>query len=601
MSDATPQFLITNAGLAVASVATPTGPWINITSFQVGSAYGYTPQVTDTGLNGNLLYQGAPTAYQSVGNNTIDIICDIPPDAGPFEFGEVGIFLEDGTMFAKAVFDSPQTKFSALGTNVVSSYTFNCLLKLQQSVAVFQITTNNGPPSVFEVYNWSDVFPPGISANPDIPLYLIRELSESGDSTLLQNSTDELWTIGTTYNPYLNKTGEPGFPVVNATTTWVQIAANQLNTNDITTVNRRYVLRTPDGYFRSVLSIIDVGGGNYQLNLNCNNDGTYTNTPLPVAPQVGSHVYLFIDGRFSYNNMIGPPPVTAGPGLYSVNSSTLGAAGLLHYPSQNTGTVITTDDQLDNPSLPSGVYYTTVPRSGLSANKIPGTAPGTIIVQNLFNSANIQSVSQTFYPTGSLIETDNNTDFIYYRTWKFPSWSKWFQVALNEQGTTNENSTRIITYFPTAAPFGGPNHVFYYDQTRTMTFEASAIADIEIIYTGLCYYFNYPFSAGTITPPSNGENAWDGITRGENGEDALFQINVNGAPISSYQTGYYSGYSDTFGYIKGLSTTKVGLNSIEIHLQFLGRDQTGNGVYFASGGTIEVNYITVGGQSQNPP
>lgn len=584
MSDATPQFLITNLGLAVASVATPQGPYIHITSFQVGSAYGYTPQVTDTGLNGNLLYQGAPTAYQSVGNNTIDIICDIPPDAGPFEFGEVGIFLDDGTMFAKAVFDSPQTKFSALGTNVVSSYTFNCLLKLQQSVAVFQITTNNGPPAVFEVYDWSDVFPPGVSANPDIPLYLIRELSESGDSTLLQNSTDELWTIGTTYNPYLNKTGEPGFPVVNATTTWVQIAANQLNTNDLTTINRRYVLRTPDGYFRSVLSIVDVGGGNYQLNLNCNNDGTYTNTPLPVAPQVGSNVYLFIDGRFSYNNMIGPPPVVAGPGLYSINSSTLGAAGLLHYPSQSTGTVLTSDTQANDHALASGVYYTTVPRAGVTTASIPGTAPGTLIVQNLFNSANIQSVSQTFYPTGSI---DTTNGFIYYRNWLFshnpPQWSPWFQVALNPQGTGSTSGIRYVKYFPSA------NTAQVSTQTRSMTFQAPDAGTIEIKYSGTIETETIPFFVGNIST-AFGENEWNGVFPYGDLFSVTCQITLNGVALNSYQA-YTINHLNWF---KGIGTAVAGSNTIDVTITWSGGNHDTNWVFFSSGGTIEVNFTQIG-------
>src|SRR5579859_6667400 len=120
----TPLMLITNAGLAAASRALPQGPYIHIVKFQIGSAYGYTPDVNQTALQGNILYGGddahpaVPSDYRSIGDNTLDIILEIPPEAGPWEFGEVGIFAEDQNhvpyLFAIAVFQTPQTKFSSL-------------------------------------------------------------------------------------------------------------------------------------------------------------------------------------------------------------------------------------------------------------------------------------------------------------------------------------------------------------------------------------------------------------------------------------------------------------------------------------------------------
>lgn len=301
---ATPLFLITDQGLAAASVATPTGPYIHITSFLVGSAYGYTPTREDPGINGNLLYQGVPTSYSYVGNNTIDILCQIPPDAGPFDFGEVALELDGGIMFAKAVFDTPQTKYSALGTNIISTYSFHCLLQLAQSVAVFQVDTASGlTPAVWEVDNWSDVYPPGISANPDIPLTLVRELNEYGDSSLLQNTNDSYWTLGTTsYNRYAAVGGSTTFPVVNASTTWIEVAASLCHPGDLTTVNRRFVIETADHYYRSVLSVV-VSESNYRFNLNA--------APLSAVPAVASRISIFRDdqkgGSIYYSQIIDPP------------------------------------------------------------------------------------------------------------------------------------------------------------------------------------------------------------------------------------------------------------------------------------------------------
>src|ERR1700682_5894347 len=100
----TPVFTIVNSGLATASISSPTGPWISIEKFSINAGYGYTPTVTQLAPEGALLFEGTPTSYQNVGGNTIDILCEIPPNAGPFQFGEVALYLPGNVLFAIAVF-----------------------------------------------------------------------------------------------------------------------------------------------------------------------------------------------------------------------------------------------------------------------------------------------------------------------------------------------------------------------------------------------------------------------------------------------------------------------------------------------------------------
>lgn len=337
MADATPVLLVTNAGLAAASVATPQGPYIHITSFKIGSGYGYTPQPTDVDINGNLLYQGAPTAYQNVGNNTINIICTIPPDAGPWDFGEVGLFLDSGVMFAKAVFAKPQSKFSSLGTNVASAYVLNCLLKLQQSTAVFQISTIQGPPQVLDIYQWSDVAPPALMASPLTPLLAVHELTANGDATILERANSSQWSVGSvSYRRYSgNRSTKPYdflFPVANSSNSWVEIAANVLHPGDLNISNRGFLLRTADGYFRSVNNV-QVSGSNYRFNLNVSNDGTYNNFPLPNIPQIGSSVSLYrcdVDGLSIYYDQILDPPQLVPAGAVIMSAALATPSGYLY-------------------------------------------------------------------------------------------------------------------------------------------------------------------------------------------------------------------------------------------------------------------------------
>ncbi len=465
----TPLFVITDVGLAAASVATPTGPYIKITGFQIGTGYGYNPQPTDTGLNGSLVYSGVPTSYESIGNNTLNIICEIPPDAGPFQFGEVALFLDGGVMFAKAVFDTPQTKYSALGSNVVSSYTFNCLLKLEQSVAVFQIDTDNGPPAVYDIYQWSDVYPAGVSANPDIPLYLVRELDPSGDSTLLQNTSDTNWTVGTTYNTVFES-----IAVANSSTTWVEFLASAFPSSTILAApNREWLLETPDGFFRSVNNIA-VSGSNYRFNLNCSNDGTYNNTPLLNAPQVASHCRLYafdISGEKIYwSQIINPVTAQSGQGTYSPSLGVIAAQGLLHVPSGNTGRFLTSADNLNSLTLLSGMYAVQLNTYGQPAN-MPVSADGHIWIQNYGGGNNI---TQYYIPTGAGGGTGGTGQGgvpMYWRSYTAGVWYPWFpisspgksapgvtvgwtQLTTNTIKTFTETNTQGVTCFYSCSPGG---------------------------------------------------------------------------------------------------------------------------------------------------
>lgn len=332
-----PLLVITNAGLAAATNAQEHGIFVVINSFKIGSGYGYTPQPTDVDINGSLLYQAAPSAWQNVNGNTLNVVCTIPPDAGPWQFGEVALFMSDGTMFAKAVFSTPQTKFSSLGTNVASAYVLNCLLRLAQSTAVFQIVTPTGAPQVIDIYQWSDVAPPALMANPLTPLLAVHELTTNGDATLLEQATSSSWSVASpSYRRYSGaRATNPYnflFPVANASTSWVEVSASLLHPADLVVSNRGFLLRTSDGYFRSVNNV-QTSGSNYRFNLNVTNDGTYNNVPLPNTPQVGSNISLYrcdVDGLNMFYDQIVDPPTLVPSGTVLTLAGTAIPTGYLN-------------------------------------------------------------------------------------------------------------------------------------------------------------------------------------------------------------------------------------------------------------------------------
>lgn len=407
---ATPKFLITDAGLAAASIAgtNPPGPYVQIVKWKVGAAYGYQPQRSDTGLNGTILAQGAPLTYAYVGDNTINIVCRISAADGPFDFGEVGLFMPNDVMFAKAVFEFPQTKWSSLGSNVGSTYTFNCLIKLEQSVAVFQISTDGAPPDIYTVELWSDLFPPSFMAEPLIPVIKVNEPNSLGAPSLVVQVNDSWYISSTSYFEYNTADGySPLFPVVNSSATFVDIASSHFQPHDYTntqySTNRSFVIKTADGFFRSVSSVAVLNGTTTRLTLNPQ--------PLESTIPIGANIQIFrSDGRMNvpiFANQIvdGPKLATVGTpglaygsqGLYMPSPGVIAAQGLLHAPGQNTGRVLTSSDTLNNPNLPTGIYST---QSGVTG--FPGGMPvgwdGQIFITTPGPGGN---TIQTYYPAGN--------------------------------------------------------------------------------------------------------------------------------------------------------------------------------------------------------
>ncbi|QBX06677.1 tail collar protein [Burkholderia phage BcepSaruman] len=462
-------FLITDVGLAAASVAKPDGPYIEIVEFRIGDGYGYTPSASDVGLNGNTVYTGIPTSYQFVAPDTLDILCELPPEAGYFEFGEVGLYLPGGVLFAKAVFQKPQQKFPKMTSATVNTYSLHCLLKLKQALALINVTVQQNP-AVLNVYCWSDVRPVSKMVNPYIPELLVHELDSAGSSTLLQQSAGDLWTVGTTHYPYINsQPDQRSFPVVAASTTWIEVSAALMHPRDLSVAGRQILVRTADGYFRSVQSVT-VNGSNYRLNLNCTNDGTYNNFPLPSVPS--GHINIFQNdiapGHVFYSQIIDPPSIplaTLGnPGLaygrygtYMPGPGVIETYGMLQNPSLGVNQIVGAGEDLNKTSWTSGLYTIDPGGHGFPAN-MPVSASGHLWVHSEFALAvqqgiNSNNITQIFYPAGNGGGDNRGRGGYppYWREWNALSdqnngqggWTDWF--ALNVIGKQGGGTGSVVS------------------------------------------------------------------------------------------------------------------------------------------------------------
>jgi len=241
-----PIFVITQVGLNAVEVPPISGPWINIATFQLGSGYGYTPGLSDTALHGTSLYTGTPYSYSIDSSNALSIQLIVDESIGSFQFGEIGLYLSNGTLFALTAFDSLQEKLKGIGNQVGSKLVINALLKLAQAPLYLYPTTGN-TLQLLTVDKWADLLPPTSQltlANAAI----IQEPDPQGQFPIVMEKGSLDWTI---YKYYLRVTDT----ISSSTTTTVTSPYLSSMYFDGST-NRRYLIKVLNtGLIRSVFSI----------------------------------------------------------------------------------------------------------------------------------------------------------------------------------------------------------------------------------------------------------------------------------------------------------------------------------------------------------
>jgi hypothetical protein len=201
-------FLITDAGLAIATAALPGGPYIHIAEFRVGSAYGYTPTRSQSALVGSTLYASAATAYTIIDINISQVMFIMPNTIGSWNFGEVGIYLQDGTLFAICVWDVPQEKIKAVGSQFGNTWKIKSLLKLAQAPAIVEVNLINSQ-NILEVPNWESLLAPSDQpTNSNIAI--VHADDENGKPVLVVRDEDYDWGLIAYAKVFAGSVSDPG-------------------------------------------------------------------------------------------------------------------------------------------------------------------------------------------------------------------------------------------------------------------------------------------------------------------------------------------------------------------------------------------------------
>lgn len=187
------QFQITGAGFAAAFAAQNNGPSIKITEFKIGGGFNYTPQSSDIALHGDTLYVGTPTAYRVIDQNTAEYTLRMDETVGSWQFGEIGLYLQDGTLFAVAALQHKQWKIAYPGTDF-NRFKIKVRLVMNGVIPKLELVVQHITAGII----WELPSVDDLPLTDDAPtnVYLCHSRDDMNNEALCTKSADR-WTITT--------------------------------------------------------------------------------------------------------------------------------------------------------------------------------------------------------------------------------------------------------------------------------------------------------------------------------------------------------------------------------------------------------------------
>lgn len=197
-------FTLTNDGIAAVVAATGLGPAIQILNFKVGNGSGYTPLPAMTALQGAVV--GSPTGYLVSNYSAIDTVtgewtCILEDTVGDFDFGEVGLYIDDplnpgnDLLFALAAFPGLLPK-----NNLANANTNRYIFRARITAAAYPGWPAAVTFVINPLYNASIVEVPGVHSllKPSLSAanqYLCGTVDDGGKSVNVFKKSNDEWSI----------------------------------------------------------------------------------------------------------------------------------------------------------------------------------------------------------------------------------------------------------------------------------------------------------------------------------------------------------------------------------------------------------------------
>ena len=107
-------YIVTKKGLkrAVELAGGKPGYVVKIAYYKIGSSAGFQPDDTMLDVQGDTLHKGVPIECVPVGDGRAQFTLFMDETIGTWQFGNIGLFLEDDTLYAIAAFKRPQWKIA---------------------------------------------------------------------------------------------------------------------------------------------------------------------------------------------------------------------------------------------------------------------------------------------------------------------------------------------------------------------------------------------------------------------------------------------------------------------------------------------------------
>jgi hypothetical protein len=187
-------YQITQAGITAAFYAGSGGPKIEINEFRLGTAYGYTPSLADTSLHGSVLYSGVPLGYAVINQDTCQYSLHVDETVGNFDFGEIGLYINGGVLFALQSLQLPQRKIAQPDSDW-NEILLKAQLQLTNLPALIQWTVENLTTGVIlELSQFELVDPPDTS---DVNACIVHQGDEEGNHAFITKRDGDIWDVST--------------------------------------------------------------------------------------------------------------------------------------------------------------------------------------------------------------------------------------------------------------------------------------------------------------------------------------------------------------------------------------------------------------------
>lgn len=323
-------FTIVNGGITAVNNAQGGGPAVDITTFKVGSSYNYTPATTDTALHGTALYSGTVYDYSTAGTDTVTFVCVMDNTVGNFSFGEVGLYLSDGTLFALASLPNLQTKTKTDTANHVSGDTIkiNAVCTLSGVVPTLNLTLVQATNAkIVQVTHVSDLQPPSVAgANA----YLTSDTDEIGLPIWCLYDQATAWYFPTHHEQIVENKQVTG---TSSTTTVVSTAIGNLV--EASPLAGKYIVLFTTGANAGLARLVTAGA---------NNQITFS-PALSNAPAVNDYFSILKSNHSAYGRIDWPNtftqamtllgPLTQDIGQWLLNRTPFFELGDVLIPSEN--------------------------------------------------------------------------------------------------------------------------------------------------------------------------------------------------------------------------------------------------------------------------